>query len=740
MNSAEVGSARYKLYQKYYDCLPDGITIADSKGNIIYASPVNIAMYGYSSADEITGRNVLEFIAGEDQQRAISNITNLFLGVKADYKIYRLIKKNGDYFYGEIEASVLYDESGAEAGLVAITRNVTSQKKMELKLHENEEKYRLLIENMKDVVWSLSTDLTVTYVSPSDEQLRGFPSDEIIGRSFYQTMTDESTDLLKEKIRQFLSGNENAQKQNIVRCEARQKLSDGTSMWTEVILNGIWNSSGIFTGFHGVTRNINDRKLAENAALEQSEVYHIAINNAPIVFFKIDSEGIFRLSEGSGLTKLGLKPGQVVGLSAYDVYRDFPDICDQIRSCLAGNKVHDIITVGNIFFEIIYNPIINKKKQVEGLIGIAIDITDRNKIEADLRESEFRFRTLFESMAEGVALHDLVFNNEGEVINYRIIEVNPSYARHTGLDIQETRGKLATDIYGTDIPPYFSEFSGVALSGKPYHFETYFPPLDRYFRISVVSPGKNRFATVFEDITVRKLHEQQLKEKNEELERFTYTVSHDLKSPLVTITGFIGILEEDIKDGNQEAIQDNIRRIKSAADKMSDLLNDLLELSRIGRFINPSVKISMKIAVDEALELLSGIYDHERIKINVMEKMPDVFVDKQRMKEVWQNLIENSLKFAGSQTNPEINIGFEEIKNENIFYIRDNGEGIDPKYHETVFGLFNKLDNKSQGTGIGLALVRRIIDLHGGRIWIESSGKNSGTTIKFIIPENLKRN
>ncbi|NJO68133.1 MAG: HAMP domain-containing histidine kinase [Bacteroidetes bacterium] len=211
-------------------------------------------------------------------------------------------------------------------------------------------------------------------------------------------------------------------------------------------------------------------------------------------------------------------------------------------------------------------------------------------------------------------------------------------------------------------------------------------------------------------------------------------MSHDLKSPLVTIKGFIGMLELDIAAQKEENIIDDMQRIKSATDKMTNLLNDLLELSRIGRIINPPVKIPMSAIVAEAVELLSGILNEKKVVVDIQDHLPDVFVDKQRITEVWQNLIENAVKFMGNQQNPKIYIRFIKEDVKFIFTIEDNGVGIDEKYHQTIFGLFNKLENKSEGTGIGLALVKRIVEVHGGDVWVESKGYGYGAKFSFSLP------
>jgi signal transduction histidine kinase len=201
------------------------------------------------------------------------------------------------------------------------------------------------------------------------------------------------------------------------------------------------------------------------------------------------------------------------------------------------------------------------------------------------------------------------------------------------------------------------------------------------------------------------------------------------------------MLEQDLINQNQDNIKDDMQRIKSATDKMTDLLNDLLELSRIGRHVNPPVKVSMLNIVEEAVELSSGILSERNVELQIPEKMPEVYVDKQRILEVWLNLIENAVKFTEKMQKPKIIIGFHQEDAKFIFSIQDNGIGIDKKYHHIIFGLFNKLDNKSQGTGIGLALVKRIAEVHGGEVWVDSEGVGKGAKFSFSVPVKvLKKN
>ncbi len=227
---------------------------------------------------------------------------------------------------------------------------------------------------------------------------------------------------------------------------------------------------------------------------------------------------------------------------------------------------------------------------------------------------------------------------------------------------------------------------------------------------------------------------QELKLKNLELNRFAVTVSHDLKTPLITVAGFLGYLEKDARAGNYERLDRNITQINDAAKKMGKLVDQLLDLSRIGRIINPPTNIPFGDIVQEALELAQGPLNAQQVEVRMEQELPIVHVDRVRIVQVVQNLITNSIKFMGDQQNPCIEIGMEEKDGDRVFFVRDNGIGIDPQYQGRLFELFNKLDPSTDGIGMGLALVRRIIEVHGGKIWVQSElGK--GATFYFTLED-----
>jgi len=231
---------------------------------------------------------------------------------------------------------------------------------------------------------------------------------------------------------------------------------------------------------------------------------------------------------------------------------------------------------------------------------------------------------------------------------------------------------------------------------------------------------------------------KELESNNAELERFTYTVSHDLRSPLVTIKGFLGMLQKGIEENRPERVSDNIQRISNAADKMESMLAELLEISRIGRVLNTKVRVSIANVTKEAIELLDAQIAEKNIQIKIADNLPTVFADYVRLREVMQNLIDNAIKYSSSHPNPMIEIGSKKLGEEEFIFVKDNGIGVARPYYRKIFDLFEKLDPNTQGSGIGLALVKRIVEWHGGKIWVESDGEGTGATFYFTIPETTQ--
>lgn len=226
----------------------------------------------------------------------------------------------------------------------------------------------------------------------------------------------------------------------------------------------------------------------------------------------------------------------------------------------------------------------------------------------------------------------------------------------------------------------------------------------------------------------------ELENKNAELERFTYTVSHDLKSPLVTVKGFIGLLKHDLADGNKASIEKDLQQIEEAADKMAELMEDLLELSRVGHTVQELKPVSLNDIFTEAVEHLKGPIKSNQASIHILPDMPNIMADGQRMIEVAQNLLENAIKFTIPGENPDVSVHAHIEEDRVICVVADRGIGIEPRHRHRIFDLFERLDQNQEGTGIGLALVKRIVEVHNGEVTVSSKGVGYGAEFRISLP------
>ncbi len=371
---------------------------------------------------------------------------------------------------------------------------------------------------------------------------------------------------------------------------------------------------------------------------------------------------------------------------------------------------------------------------------------ERDEAKEALEASRAKYYTVFSSSPDAIVITSKADSG--------LLEVNEGFSRFFGIDREAAVGRTSAELgLWTNRDDRLRVRAALERDGKVHDFETCFevrvggsPETMKSVPCSISVEaieidGRPHTLTLIRDISETKRVEaereafvEQLETKNAELERFTYTVSHDLKSPLVTIRGFVGLLERDVASGRSERVQRDIERIDGAAATMGRLLDELLELSRIGRVTLPPTEVPLKSLAVEAAELVAGRISERHVQLRIMDDLPTVSGDHPRLVEVFQNLLENAIKFLGEQTDPKVEIGVGESRGKPACYVRDNGVGIDSHYHEQIFGLFNRLDQSIEGTGIGLALVKRIVEVHGGEIWVESEGVGHGSTFWLTLP------
>jgi PAS domain S-box-containing protein len=488
-------------------------------------------------------------------------------------------------------------------------------------------------------------------------------------------------------------------------------------------------------------KEIHERNLAEFALRSSEERFRKVFQASPvaIIISSLDdgrvieaNDAYWKLTRYDPKNSIGRTALELGVWDSEDERKKFIDQLKHERS-IYDPEYQFINKDGEVISTLAFYELVNLGG-VDSVLSMFYDTTDQKNAQESLQNSEMRTRAILASIP------DMIFeiSKEGTFLDFmasaEIAPIMPP-SQFLGRNIKEM------------FPPVIADQTLFALeraleTGQLHAFEYGMPPgkEEQFFEARITAITSKSAIIMVRDISQRKWVEterekliNELEEKNGELERFTYTVSHDLKSPLITIKGFLGFLEQDAISGNVIRLKSDIQRIASATDKMQSLLSELLDLTRVGRVMNPYQNIGFAELAREAVELVQGQIQNKGIQVSVQKDLPTVYGDHRRLVEAIQNLIDNSAKFIGDQARPCIEIGqngYEDGKP--IFYIKDNGIGIDPIHHKRIFGLFNKLDTDSEGTGIGLALVKRIIEVHGGRIWVESEAGN-GAAFFFTL-------
>ena len=232
----------------------------------------------------------------------------------------------------------------------------------------------------------------------------------------------------------------------------------------------------------------------------------------------------------------------------------------------------------------------------------------------------------------------------------------------------------------------------------------------------------------------RKMLVRDWEARNAALEDFALTISHDLKAPLTVMSASLMRLREDIAAGDLQCVEEDIKFAEKSLKRMSSMSDDILRLFRIGREETPSKPTPIRDIATEIADQFRPLLEESQVSLTVHPDLPHVYMSEFRIREIVTNLVENAIKYIGDHPDPNIEIGCRIDNDEPVFFVRDNGVGIQPHYHDAIFGLFSQVNKNREGNGVGLALVKRIIESHGGRIWIESEGRGKGTTFCFTVP------
>ncbi|MBN2002188.1 MAG: PAS domain S-box protein [Anaerolineae bacterium] len=397
-------------------------------------------------------------------------------------------------------------------------RELETHRRIEAALHLSEERYRHLFELESDAIFLIDNATgQILEANTAASLLYGYTREELLCKT-NRDLSDEAEETQRVTCETPVTA------EHVVFIPFRRhRKKDGTAFPVEITGRFFtWQERPVHIA---AIRDITERIRVEEALHESRMLYQDLVETAQDLIWQCDAEGCYTYLNPAWEGVLGYRPDEMLG----KCFSDFqpPEYASRDRAkfswAMAGHNVQGYETrfLGKDGREIILVFNIktwqDERGNVRGTRGTAYDVTARKKIEDALRGSESRYRALFSNMAEGVCVHEMVYDADGKAVDYRILDVNPQYEILTGITQSMAMGRLATDLYGVSPPPYFDIYANVAASGRPTRFETYYPPMDKHFLISVFSPAPGSFATVFSDIGDRKRAEMALQDSNARL-------------------------------------------------------------------------------------------------------------------------------------------------------------------------------------------------------------------------------
>ncbi|MBP7146729.1 MAG: MEDS domain-containing protein [Acidobacteria bacterium] len=383
----------------------------------------------------------------------------------------------------------------------------------------------------------------------------------------------------------------------------------------------------------------------------------------------------------------------------------------------------------------------------------------QRKVEQALRESRDRYRQLFDGMFEAFAVHEIIVDDDGKPCDYRFIDINPAFERLTGISRIGTVGRRVREVIPRIEQFWIDTYGQVALTGQPVRIERESQELGRRFEVWAFRPAPGQFATLFVDVTERhravmaleqaraaiaersaelERLNQELARSNSELEQFAYAASHDLQEPLRMVTAYTQLLDRRYRGRLDAGADAYLEFIVRGATRMQALIQDLLAYSRVRSGGADPGPAECAAALGEALEALCLQVEETGAEVTAGE-LPLVRARPRMLAELFQNLVGNAIKFRGPDP-PRIRVSARPAGALWEIAVSDNGIGIERQFFQKIFEVFERLhgDEHSSGTGIGLAICKKIVETHGGRIWVESE-PGRGSTFRFTLPAAPRR-
>jgi PAS domain S-box-containing protein len=593
----------------------------------------------------------------------------------------------------------------------------------------------------------------------SRDELVGQKVKNIIPQGFAERLIADATRSTAEALAQQIG----------MGIELSGRRKDGSEFPIEIMLSPLESAEGIL--ITAAIRDISVRKAAEEHLVQMESRYRGLLEAAPDAMVVVNQGGKILLVNVQAEKQFSYRRDELVGQWVKSIIpKGFAErlIADATRStaeALAqqigmGIELSGRRKDGSEFpIEIMLSPL----ESAEGILVTAAirDISVRKAAEEHLVQMESRYRGLLEAAPDAM----VVVNQGGEIVllnvqaekqfGYRRDEllgqkvkniIPEGFAERLIADGTRSAADALAQQIGTGI-----ELSGRRKNGSEFPIEIMLSPLESAEGILVTAAIRNISARkkseednaelerrVAERTKELAVANRVLEQSNVELKQFAYVASHDLQSPLRSISGFVQLLRMEYEGKLDEQAQDWIRRTVQSIEQMQTLIRDLLSYSRVDARSRPFTQIPFLDVVNDALAQLDSSIHDSGAQVT-WDPLPEIMGDRSQLVQLMQNLIGNALNYRGDQP-PRIHISTERRGREWIFCVRDNGIGIDPKYNEQIFEMFRRLHDQKEhpGTGIGLAVCRRVVNRHGGKIWVESE-PGHGCAFYFTFPEGTEQ-
>ncbi len=635
----------------------------------------------------------------------------------------------------------------------ALRNEIEERKQVEEALIKSKSFLDKIINSIADPVFVKDEQHRWIILNDAYCKLMGYSREELLGKSDYDFFPSHEADVFWEKDEEVLkNGVENVNEEEFTDSEDNVH----TLVTKKTLYSDISGKKYIVASI----KDITELKQVEDELRQNERKLKLAMDMAKLAYWEYDVSSDLFTFDDRFYKLYGTTADQEGGLQmspeeyarkfippeesymvkeeiARALETDDPDFFEQVE--------HTILrTDGEKRFIIVrYGIIKNAEGRTIKTYGANQDITELKMAEKELRESELKYRTLFNSSPDSTILIG---------INGNLMDVNSAAQEVTGLSKEDLIGKNFTELNllldeemslhiekvsqvltGKSLKPYESRF--IDRNGKVRYAETYLKALkkdDEIFAFNVIA----------HDITERKKAEEKLKEiidelerSNYELQQFAYITSHDLQEPLRTIASFTQLLERRYKNKLDDDADEFIDYIVEASIRMKQMILDLLEYSRLTRVEKRCQPLKIEDMLLDIFDNLNFLIRENNAQITY-GALPIVFADEGQLFRVFQNLIENAIKFKKENEDPKIHISayFDQKNKEHVFSVSDNGIGIEDQYFNRIFSLFQRLHTKEEyeGTGIGLSISKRIIESHGGRMWVESE-YGAGSTFYFTL-------